>query len=213
MNIITAILLCLGILSGCSPAVSPGMTLWAGLNNYHEEMRALEARPERWPDRQRLAESIKTTYVATIGGSREFNRLVDLDLKRREFLIVLREERLRPERKKEIQEELKGINEQADGLTAVVKGQVVNTDFRAQEQSQLIESIATLGMLNLAIDEFSPAANSNPVAAVAKVGPYTVAGQGFFSRVRTPEGKIFQCTTTLVPEEGASIKCDPASTR
>ncbi len=198
-------------LSACTATtpVSPGATLWAGLNNYHEEMRTLEAKPDRWPDRQRLAESIKTTYLATLGGSREFNRMVELDLRRRELLIAQRGGGLKPERTKEIQDELRTMNEQIDGLTGVVKGQVMNLQLRAQNPSQTMETIATLGLLNLAIDAFSTTSRANP-AQSSQVGPYTVIDQGLTSIVATPEGKTFICATTLVPEEGASIHCQPA---
>lgn len=198
-------------LSACaaSAPVSPGATLWAGLNNYHEEMRTLEARPDRWPDRQRLAESIKTTYLATLGGSREFNRLVELDLRRRELLIAQRGGGLKPERAREIQDELIKMDEQIDGLTGIVKGQFMNSRLGAQDPSQTMEMIATLGLLNLAIDAFSTTSRANP-AQSSRVGPYTVIDQGLTSVVATPEGKTFVCAATLVPEEGASIHCQPA---
>ncbi len=197
-------------LSACATAaVSPGATLWAGLNNYHEEMRTLEAMPDRWPDRQRLAESIKTTYLATLGGSREFNRIVELDLRRRELLIAQRGGGLNPERAKEIQDELPKINEQIDELTGIVKRQIMNSQLRAQDPSQSVETIATLGLLNLAIDAFSTTSGANP-APSTRVGPYTVVDQGPTSVVATPEGKTFLCAATLVPEEGASIHCQPA---
>ena len=209
MKLILTLLLLPIALSACATGtVSPGATLWAGLNNYHEEMRTLEATPDRWPDRQRLAESIKTTYLATLGGSREFNRMVELDLRRRELLIA-RRGGLKPERAKEIQDELAKMNEQIDGLTGVVKGQLMNSQLRAQDPSQSVETIATLGLLNLAIDAFSTTSRANPAPAT-KVGPYTVIDQGLTSVVTTPEGKTFLCAATLVPEEGATIHCQPA---
>ena len=209
MKLILTLLLLPIALSACATGtVSPGATLWAGLNNYHEEMRTLEATPDRWPDRQRLAESIKTTYLATLGGSREFNRMVELDLRRRELLIA-RRGGLKPERAKEIQDELAKMNEQIDGLTGVVKGQLMNSQLRAQDPSQTVETIATLGLLNLAIDAFSTTSRASPAPAT-KVGPYTVIDQGLTSVVTTPEGKTFLCAASLVPEEGATIHCQPA---
>lgn len=199
-------------LAGCAPrTASPGATLWAGLYSYQEEMRTLEARPERWPDRQRLAESIKSTYVATFGGSEEFNRLVNLDLRRREFLITLRAGGLKADREKEMQQELITMNRQIEALGPTIKRQFANSQLSAQDPSQAIESVATIGLMNLAIDAFSPVtAKSDTVAPATEVGPYVVMGQGLFSEVRTPEGRIFRCATTLVPEAGASIKCEPA---
>src|SRR5437667_73437 len=69
MKIRQTLILSVVVLTGCSSAGNPGTTLWAGLTNYREEMRTLEAKPERWPERQRLAESIKTTYVVIDQGS------------------------------------------------------------------------------------------------------------------------------------------------
>lgn len=200
------------LFSACATGTaSPGATLWSGINNYHEEMRSLESRPERWPDRQRLGEAVKTTYLATLGGSREFNRMVDLDVRRRELWIAQRGGGLKPERAREIQDDLANINEQIDGLTIVVKRQLLNSQVMAQDPAQTVEAVATLGLLNLAIDAFSTSSQqdlSSP--ASTKIGPYTVIDQGLSSVVTSPEGKRFFCTTTLVPEQGASIHCQPA---
>lgn len=198
--------------AGCAPrTASPGATLWAGLYSYHQEMKTLEARPERWPDRQRLAESVKTTYLATFGGSEEFNRLVSLDLRRREFLITLRAGGLKTDREREMQQELITMSQEIETLGATIKRQFTSSHLTAQDRSSAIESVATVGLMNLAIDAFSPpAAKSDTAAAVTKVGPYVVMGQGLASEVKTPEGRMFRCATTLVPEAGASIKCEPA---
>jgi hypothetical protein len=207
----------LAVSFGCATRVaSPGVTLWAGLNNYHETMRTLEARPERWPDRQRLAESIKTTYVATLGGSREFNRLVDLDLKRRELVIVQREGGLKADRAKQIEEELIKINEQVHGLKSAVKAQFTISRLSSPDnsQTQTIETVATLGLLNLAIDAFSATSGSSSTPtsqATTAVGPYIVIDEGFTSAVRTPEGQTFRCMTAVVPEEGAFMRCESAT--
>jgi hypothetical protein len=211
MKMNNALLLCFIVLAGCAPAVHPGATLWAGLNNYHEEMRTLQARPESWPDRQRLGEAIKTTYAATVGGSREFNRLVDLDLRRRELIIALRNGRLQPERAKEIDKDVVEINEQIDGLAKVVKGQLMNTQLNVQDSSKTIEAVATLGLLGLAIEAFSsPTVASQTTTPTTQVGLYLVVDQGASCAVRTPEGQTFRCTTAVVPDEGTSIRCEPA---
>ncbi len=201
------------IMLGCvSAKASSGPTLWASINNYHDEMRNLESRPELWPDRQRLAESTKIAYVATFGGSREFNRLVDLDVRRREFLIALRDPRLKPERKKEIEQELLVLGQQIEILQPLVKEQMIAAQLRVQEASPTttIESIATVGLLNLAIDEFSPVTGRGE-APVTRVGPYTVTAQGLSSEVLTPQGRVFRCATTLLSEQAASIDCKPLS--
>lgn len=198
-------------LSGCATGTAnPGATLWAGINHYHEEMRTLEAMPDRWPDRQRLAEAIKTTYVATLGGSREFNRMVELDLRRRELWIAQRGGRLKPERAREIDDELAKMNEQIDGLVGIVKAQLMRSQLALQDQSQTMETVATLGLLNLAIDAFSISERQDQSASAStKVGPYTVIDQGLSSLVTSPEGKSFLCTTTMMEEQGAAIHCQP----
>jgi hypothetical protein len=199
------------MLSACATVTAnPGATLWAGLNHYHEEMRTLEAMPDRWPDRQRLAESIKTTYVATLGGSREFNRMVELDVRRRELWIAQRGGRLRPDRAKEIEDDLIKIDEQIDGLAGVVKGQLMRSQLTLQEPSQPMETVATLGLLKLAIDAFSTSSRQDQSASASTtVGSYIVIDQGLSSLVTSPEGKSFVCTTTIIAEQGAAIHCQP----
>src|SRR5262249_57360259 len=89
------------LLLGCTAQnVSPGATFLVGLNGYQDEMESLEHRIDRWPDRQRAGESLRKTSLLTIGGSREFNRMVDLDLRGREFLITLRDSSVKPDRVK-----------------------------------------------------------------------------------------------------------------
>ncbi len=86
------------------------MTFRQALNQYREEISLFEDRPERWPDRQGLAEKLKSQYAITFGGSVEFNLMANLDFRRREFLITLRDPSLKPERAREIREELVQIN-------------------------------------------------------------------------------------------------------
>jgi len=200
---------------GCAPAnVSPGMTFLVGLNHYQAAMETLEARPERWVDRQRLAESLKTTHLVTMGGSRQFNRLVDLDLRKREFLITLRSTSLRPDRAQEMKQELVQINKDTEDLKGIIKAQIANAELQAQEQPQRIETIATIGLLNLALDAFSsPGASTYTSAPTISVGQYIVTDQGNLTAVRTPQGQTYRCATTLVPEEGASIKCEPPAVK
>jgi hypothetical protein len=212
MKLNNALFLFLVAIGGCTTTtVSPGMTFLAGLNNYEDEMDRLGGAIERWPDRQRLAQSIKTTHVATLGGSKEFNRLVDLDLKRREFLITMDNQSLNPQRAKEMKEELIQINEQVEGLKKVIKGQIARAELREPAQPQKVESIATIGLLNLAIDSFAVATPANiPSSLSTRVGPFIVSDEGKFSTVQTPDGQIFRCRTTIAPEAGASITCEPA---
>jgi len=199
------------VMVGCtnSATVSPGMTFLAGLNNYQTEMDRLGGNLERWPDRQRLAQSIKTTYLATLGGSKEFNRLVDLDLRRREFLITMQNQTLDPRREQEMKKELVQIDDQLDGLKKVVKGQIARAEASEPAQPQKVETIATIGLIDLAIDSFAVATPANfPSPPSTQVGPFVVSDEGNFSTVQTPDGQMFYCRTTMVPDD-ASILCEP----
>jgi hypothetical protein len=205
-------LIFLMILSACSSkTTSPGMTLLTGLNGYHEEMERLEGQAARWPDRQRVGNTIMTTYLMTMGGSKEFNRLVELDVKRKEYRIALRANSLRPERAVEVKQELVGIDADVDALTTIVKGQVAarsNSQPQAEPQ-QVIEGVATVGLLTMAIDNFAPNGARDVGVPSINVGGYTVIDQKNFTLVKTPQGQTFQCTTVLVQEEGAGINCAP----
>ena len=207
-----ALFLLLMVLLGCSTAnPNPGATFLVGLNSYQEEMEQLESRPERWFDRQRAGDSLKKTYLVTFGGSREFNRMVDLDVRRREFIITLRASSVNPDRVKEMKEELVRINKDVDSLKEIVKRQTVNAELRSQQETQQLENIAAIGLVNMAIDSFASmnvASGLNPPST--KVGPYVVSDSGgLFSIVTTPEGQTLRCTTLVYPETGAGIECDP----
>ena len=201
-----------GVLGCTSVKVSPGMTFLVGLNEYQSEMEKLEEHPDRWFDRQRAGDVLKNTYRRTIGDSRQFNKMVDLDVKRREFLITLRESAVKPDRVKDMKEELVVMNRDVDGLKESVRLQVFEAERRARPQPEQFENIATIGLLNIAIDSFSVMAmpeSSNP--RTTKVGPYAVSDFGdSLAMLRTPEGQIYRCTTLLVPEEGAKVKCEPS---
>jgi hypothetical protein len=196
------------ILSACSTkSTSPGMTLLTGLTGYHEEMERLEGQAARWPDRQRLGNTIKTTYLMTMGGSKEFNRLVELDVKRREYLIALRANALRPDRAAEVNQELIKIDEEIDALSKLIKGQITRQTMSDPEPQKLIEGVATVGLLSMAIDNFSQSLPQDVSVPTAMVGGYTVIDQKNIAIVKTPEGQTFRCTTILVQEEGAGIDC------
>jgi len=207
----THCLLFLIVLSACSSSktVSPGMTLLTGLNGYHDEMEELEGQEARWPERQRIGNTIRTTYLTTMGGSKEFNRLVELDLKRREYRIALRANSLRPGRAAEVKQELVGIDAEIAALGTLVKKQVAARSMPEPEPQpqQVIEGVATIGLLTMAIDEFSPSLPRYAAVPSVQVGGYTVIDQRKFTIVKTPEGQTFHCTTVLVQEEGAGINC------
>ena len=198
------------LLTSCaSGSATPGMTLLTGITGYRDEMARLETSADRWPDRQRVAESLKKTYLLTMGGSQDFNRLVELDLKRREFLLTLREPRLRSERAREIKQELPVIDREIDSLLTSVKGQVHRLESRTQEKPQVIENVATIGLLDLSLNSFSGtgAPRDSPVAR-ATVGLYVVTDSGSLTSVDTPEGETYRCMTMLIQEQGAGIRCE-----
>jgi hypothetical protein len=201
-------------LFGCASTthVSPGATFLMGLNGYQDEMQNLEGRTDLWADRQRAGNALKKTYLVTFGGSREFNRMVDLDVKRREFLIALRAVALKPDRVKEMKEELVAIDRDVDSLKEIVKGQAANAELQAQHQSQQLETVAAIGLVNMAIDSFaSMRVPSGPNPPSTQVGPYVVRDVGaLLSTITTPEGQTFRCATLLIAEEGAGIKCEPS---
>ena len=208
MKILAALFL---FLAGCAPpVVSPGMTFLLTLDRYRGETAALEGQPSRWFDRQALAEWLKNRYAMSFGGSPEFARMVDLDFRRREFLITLRDPSLKPERAREIKEELPQINKQIQALKEPVKLQMANAELRLlREESQRVETVAAIGLLNLALDLFAaPNAAPRTPPVSSTVGQYAVADHGGFVTVKTPEGRNFRCTPVLF-EEGAAIKCDP----
>jgi outer membrane murein-binding lipoprotein Lpp len=211
MKLKHAVYLLLLLLSGCASTtkVSPGATFLVGLNGYQDEMERLEGRPELWADRQRAGDSLKKTYVATIGTSREFNRMVDLDVRRREFLITLRDLTLKPDRVKEMKDELVTMNRDVDALKEIIKGQTGNAELRAQQQPQQLETVATIGLVSMAIDSFSfMTVPTGPNPPSTKVGPYVVSDfGGLLSTVTTPAGQTFRCSILLIPDMGASIKC------
>lgn len=195
---------------GCSQAnTNPGAILLVGLNGYQGEMEQLESRPDRWFDRQRAGEALKKTYLVTFGGAREFNRMVDLDVRRREFLITLRAASLNPERVREMKEELVSMNKEVDSLKEIVKTQAANVELRAQQQPQQLEIVAAIGLINMAIDSFATmTVPSGPNPPSTKVGRYIVSDIGdLLSTVTTPEGRTYRCTTLIFPEVGAGIQC------
>src|SRR3954451_15168222 len=173
------------LLTACaSGTATPGMTLLTGITGYSDERARLETSSDRWPDRQRAAESLKKTYLVTMGGSKDFNRMIELDLKRREFLLTLREPRLRSERATEIKQELPAIDQEIVSLLTRVKGQVHRLESRTQEKPQVIENIATIGLLDLSLDSFSgTGAPRNSPVPTATVGRYVVRDRGSLTSV------------------------------
>ena len=179
----------------------------SGFDNYKGEMRHLGNSVDRWPDRQGAASTFKTVAQATGAGSREFFRLIDLDLRKREFDITLRNGSVRPERAQQMKEELVKIDEEIAALKPIVHSQIAALPMGGGSQQRL-ESAATVGLVNLAIDNFSSTASSFD-APSTKVGEYLITDFGSFARVSSPDGRIHRCTVVSVAEEGASLHCEP----
>jgi hypothetical protein len=92
----------------------------------------------------------------------------------------------------------------------MVKRQIAAIPVAAQEPVKGIEEIATIGLLTLAIDGFPSAGNPTGASApITKVGSYIVTDMGGSATVQTPQGQIYRCSTFLVQDEGAGIKCEP----
>lgn len=195
---------------GCTPpVVSPGMTFLVTLDRYRDEMARLENRPDRWFDRQELAEWLKIRYAVSFGRSAEFARMADMDLRRREFTITLRQTSLKPERVREMKEELATMNRAMEDLKETVSAQMARAEMGiVREDSRRIEAVAAIGLLTRAINNFSsPNSASASPATPTMVGQFTVTDYGNFVTVTTPGGQVHRCTPVIF-EEGAAIKCE-----
>lgn len=209
MKLKIPVIVCLTLLGGCAATQSytPGATLLSGFDNYKGDMQRIDNGLDRWPDRQRAAGTLKTVASATVGSSREFFRMIDLDLRKREFDLTLRDGSVRPERAQEMKEELVKIDEEIAALKPVVRAQIETSPLGGESQQRL-ESAATIGLLNLAVDNFSSKAAGGFDAPSTKVGEYLITDLGSFARVRSPDGRIHRCTVLGMPEEGAALHCE-----
>ena len=208
MKLCLVLLLAAFGLAGCSTGnVSRSGTLLSGMTQYHDEMQSISS-ASRWPERQRAAGTLKTVILGTVGASPEFYRLVDLDLRKREFIATMRDTNLKPDRLREMQDELIFMDDEIAALKPVVKTQIVAV--ASHQHVDPIENAATLGLLGMAIDNFSTAGKPRgPDAPSTRVGQFLVTDLGTFSTVRTPEGQSYRCNVFSVPEEGAGITCQP----
>ena len=201
---------CIGMF-GCSTVTpSPGPTLLFGLSQYQSEMQSLGGSPARWPERQRAGGTLKTIVTATIGGSPEFYRLIDLDIKKREFVVTMRQTAVRADRMREMKEEMAHMNDEIAALKPVVRTQLAAL-LPQGDPEQRVENVATRGLLSLALDAFSSNGGSRGVAAPStKVGQFMVTDFGGFTAVRAPDGQTFRCIIFGAIEDGAGIRCEPA---
>lgn len=207
MKNIFYILLAASFCAGCASSgnISRSGTLLSGISQYRSEMQSINSY-SRWPDRQRAAGTLKMVVTGTVGSSPEFYRLVDLDLRKREFAVTLRETNVPAGRKREMQEELAAMDDEIAALKPVVKTQLAA--IANHEQGDRIENAATLGLLGLAVDSFSAAGPRGPEAPSTRVGQFLVTDLGTFATVRTPEGQTHRCTVFSVAEEGGGVKCE-----
>lgn len=172
-------------------------------------MHSLGASPLRWPDRQRAGGTLKEIITVTVGASPEFFRLIDLDIRRREFEITMRETQLPAERLKEMKAELVQMNDEIGALKPVIRTQLASLRLDSQVEPA-VEEAATRGLLSLALEEFSSNGGERGLEAPStKVGRYVVTDLGSFATVRAPDGQSFRCVVFGVAEEGAGMKCDP----
>jgi hypothetical protein len=207
-NITLVLLLLVFAFSGCAtPNISRSGTLLSSLTEYQVDMQSISS-SSRWPERQRVAGTLKTVITGTVGASPEFYRLVDLDLRKREFTATMRDTNLRPDRLREMQDELVYMDDEIAALKPVVKTQL--TAVASHSPGDPIENAATLGLLGMAIDNFSVTGRPRgPDAPSTRVGQFLVTDLGTFSTVRTPEGQSYRCNVFSVPEEGGGIRCQP----
>ena len=197
------LLLALAIgLCGCSTgAYTPGATLLAGLSQYQGEMQRVGGSSTRWPERQQTGTTLKTIIKATVGGSGEFYRLVDLDIRKREFTLTMRETSVRPDRVKEMTDEMSQMNDEIAALKPVIRTQLAALPLQTG-QSLPVEEAATRGMLSLALDGFSSNGKARGFEAPStRVGEFVVTDLGAFSTVRDRAGQMSRCFLFGAPEE------------
>ena len=112
----------------------------------------------------------------------------------------MRETNLRPDRLREMQDELVAMDEEIAALKPVVKTQL--SAVANHEQGDHIENAATLGLLGMAVDSFSAPASRGAQAPSTRVGQYLVTDLGMFSTVRTSDGHSYRCDVFSVPRRG-----------
>jgi len=195
---------------GCSTGTyTRGATLLSGMQVYEGEMQRVANSPQRWPERQQAGGSLKTVITATVGGSKEFYRLVDLDIRKREFLITMRETSLPPDRVQEMKDELVKMDAEVAALKPIIRAQIATLPVQGDGQ-QRVESVATLGLLTLALDSFSSISGARGLEAPStKIDQYVVTDLGSFATVRSPDGQTHRCSVFSIVDEGAGMKCEP----
>src|SRR5215475_10675862 len=207
MKLNFVMVLCLAVLYGCATGnYSRSATLLSGMHYYQDEMHRTGNQTSRWPERQRVAGDFKMMITGTVGASSEFYRLVDLDLRRREFILAMREINVGPDRLQEMKDELRQMEEEVAALKPVIKTQLSSISLR--NQADRIEDIATLGLLGIALDDFSSNGARGMEPPSTKVGQYLVTDLGTFSTVKAADGRAFQCAVFGNVDDGAGVRCE-----
>lgn len=193
---------------GCSTgSASRGGTLLLGMNQYEDAMQQSSSQVTRWPERQQAAGELKTVITVTVGASDEFYRLVDLDLRKREFTIAMRETTVPANRLQEMNEELGKMDEEVAALKPVIKTQLAAVSHH--EQSEGIDGIATLGLLGIALNRLAaPAKTRGLESSSTKVGQYVVTDLGGLATVRAPDGQSYRCEVFGDIDQGGGVRCE-----
>jgi len=203
---IAALVIVTGLWGCATGNVSRGATLLSGVNQYHGEMQRVGSQPGRWPERQQAATMLKGVITGTVGASAEFYRLVDLDLRKREYVLTMRETNVRADRLNEMKQELAQMDDEIAALKPVIKTQL--NAVKIADQPAEIESIATVGLLGIAVDGFSAAGGRALEAPSVKVAEYVITDLGSFATVRSPKGQVYRCTLFGQTEDGVGIRCE-----
>jgi hypothetical protein len=195
-----------GLLGCSSDTATPGATLLSAIKHYQSEMASIGSSPERWPERQRTAGTFKTVVAVMMERPVEFNRMIDLDLKAKEFAVTM--PTLAPEsaRIKEMTMEVGEMNRELAGLAERVEVQVAAMPVAAEDK---VSAVATQGLLVIAVNSFVPA-NDSSANRSRQVGEYFVTDLGQVATVRAPDGKMFKCAVVDIDEEGARVRCQPS---
>jgi hypothetical protein len=123
----------------------------------------------------------------------------------------MRETSVRPDRVKEMTDEMSQMNDEIAALKPVIRTQLAALPLQTG-QSLPVEEAATRGMLSLALDGFSSNGTARGFEAPStKVGQFVVTDLGAFSTVRDPDGQMFRCFVFGASQEGAGVKCEPAN--
>lgn len=201
------LLLVVSLLSACSTArITPGATLLSGLNSYQAQIASAGNAPGQWPARQRAGSTLKAIMNAGFQRHQELLRLVDLDLRKREFEITLQQTNVLPERKAEMAEELRQIDGEIPKLKAAIKSQLSSNSVTEEDRVASAAAAATLGWLQLRIESFPGAGSSRSI----EIEQFVVTDLGQFAAVRAPDGQRYRCDLVAVEDEGSWMRCEVA---